>query len=143
MDKITPNYHLKLQQMCDCYLETDFEGELLQMSTAPVADPEEDSMKYLALALMYAINKQATKLSLKKKDGQIVVSIKKEDKESLPAPPAEIFAGIMKIIRAILHLEADAGEMPLSLGLRSGEVNAEVKVKQGEGKESISFSLTI
>ena len=24
MEKIRLNYHLKLQEMCDCYMETDF-----------------------------------------------------------------------------------------------------------------------
>jgi hypothetical protein len=49
----------------------------------------------------------------------------------------------MKIMRAILKIEEDKGELPLSLGLRSGEVNAEVKLKRGEGKESITFNLAI
>ena len=27
-----PNQHLKLQEMCDCYLETDYEAQLKRIS---------------------------------------------------------------------------------------------------------------
>lgn len=139
MDKLTMNYHLKLQEMCDCYLETDFLGELRHMSAAPIVDLEDDAVKYLALTIMYAITKQAPKLSLKKKGEEIVVTVQNKQKEILPAPPDAVFAEIIGIIRTILHLDEDKGELPLSLGLRNGEVTVSVKVKREGNKESATF----
>jgi hypothetical protein len=141
MEKLLLNYHLKLQEMCDCYLETDFVPEMQHMATAPPSDDlEEDAIKYLALAIMHAITEQAAKLSLKKKGDAITVTVKDEEKKTLPAPAALVFAQIIEIVRAILHIEEDKGKLPLSLGLRNGEVNMTVKVKREEGKESVAFS---
>jgi hypothetical protein len=141
MDKLTMNYHLKLQEMCDCYLETDFLPEMQHMSTSPPSDDlEEDAIKYLALAIMHAITEQVAKLSLKKKGATITVTVKDTEKEKLPAPAAAVFAKIIEIVRTILHIEEDEGKLPLSLGLRNGEVNLTVKVKRGDNKESVAFS---
>jgi hypothetical protein len=141
MDKLTMNYHLKLQEMCDCYLETDFLPEMQHMSTSlPSDDLEEDAIKYLALAIMHAITEQAAKLSLKKKGDAITVTVKDTQKRQLPTPAAAVFGKIIEIVRAILHIEEDKGKLPLSLGLRNGEVNVTVKIKREDDKESVAFS---
>ena len=140
MEKLTINQHLKLQEMCDCYLETDFVAELKHISTSPPSDDlEEEAFKYLALVIMHAITEQAAKLSLKKKGDTITVTVKDKEKEILPPPAAAIFDKIVEIVRAILHIEEDKGELPLSLGLRNGEVNLAVKVKREGKKESVAF----
>jgi hypothetical protein len=140
MEKLTVNRHLKLQEMCDCYLETEFLAELQHLSTSPPSDDlEEDAIKYLALALMLAITEQAAKLSLKKKGDAITVVVKDTDKKILPPPADAVFGKIIEIIRAILHIEEDKGKLPLSLGLRNGEVNVFVKVKRKDNKESAAF----
>ena len=141
MEKLSLNYHLKLQEMCDCYLETDFVPEMQHMATNPPSDDlEEDAIKYLALAIMHAITEQAAKLTLKKKGDAITVALKNEEKLTLPSPAAPVFAKIIEIVRAILHIEEDKGKLPLSLGLRNGEVNLMVKVKREDDKESVAFS---
>ena len=81
MEKITVTNHLKLQEMCDCYMETDFLPEMQGMAGADSKDVEEDAIKYLALAIMYAITEMAGKLSFKKKGEEIKVTIKNEIKE--------------------------------------------------------------
>ena len=141
MEKFSLNYHLKLQEMCDCYLETDFVPEMQHMATNPPSDDlEEDAIKYLALAIMHAITEQVAKLTLKKKGDAITVALKNEEKLTLPSPAAPVFAKIIEIVRAILHIEEDKGKLPLSLGLRNGEVNLMVKVKREDDKESVAFS---
>ena len=141
MEKLSLNYHLKLQEMCDCYLETDFVPEMQHMATNPPSDDlDEDAIKYLALAIMHAITEQAAKLSLKKKGDAITVALKNDEKKKLPAPAAPVFAKIIEIVRTILHIEEERGKLPLSLGLRNGEVNLMVKVKREDDKESVAFS---
>ena len=139
MEKITVTNHLKLQEMCDCFMETDFLPEMQGMAGADSKDVEEDAIKYLALAIMYAITEMAGKLSFKKKGEEIKVTIKNETKEMLPPPSGVVLDKAFEIIRAILHIEEDKGEMDLSLGLRSGEVNVKVKVEREGDKQSLKI----
>ncbi len=139
MEIVERNYHLKLQEMCDCYLETDFVKQMKGMAGSAAGELEENSVKYLSLAIMYTVTEKAGKLSFKKKDGDVSVKVKGEEKISLPAPSVEQFDKIAEIMRAILHIEEDKGEMLLALGLRSGDLELLVKVKQRPGKESVKI----
>ena len=139
MEKITVNNHLKLQEMCDCYMETDFLSAMQGMTGADSTDIEEDAIKYLALAIMFAITQKAEKLSLKKKGEELKVKIKNGSKEKLPLPAVAVMEKIFEIMRTILHIEEDKGEMEFSLGLRSGEVNVMVKVERKGDKQSLKI----
>jgi hypothetical protein len=139
MEKLSLNYHLKLQEMCDCYMETDFLPTMQRMAGAESADLEEDAVKYLALAIMFAITEKAEKLSLKKKDGELNAKIKNGEKVTLPVPSAAVFDKIFEIMRIILHIEEDEGKMEFSLGLRSGEVNVTVKIAREDDKQSLKI----
>ena len=136
-----PNLHLKLIEMCDCYLETDFKGQVQRLAASPGDDVDEESVKYLALAIMYALTERARKLVFKRKKDQLTVLLKVDgDKISLKAPSVEIFNRIIAIIRTILHLEEDKASMPLSLGLRNGQIDVQVKVERGDKKESLKLT---
>jgi len=139
MEKIMLNYHLKLQEMCDCYMETDFLSAMQGMSRKESKDLEEDAIKYLALAIMYTITKKGEKLTLKKKGEEIKVRIKNGEKEKLPAPTGAVMDKAFAIMRAILHVEDDEGEVEFSLGLRSGEVNVQVSFAREKEKESLKI----
>ncbi len=137
MEKIQLNYHLKLQEMCDCYMETDYLAKMQGMVGAESKDIDEDAVKYLALAILYAITRKAEKLSLKKKGDELSVRIKADQKEDLPQPSAVVVDKVFQIMREILHIDEDKGEMDLSLGLRTGEVNVHVRVKGQGDKQSL------
>jgi hypothetical protein len=141
MEILSRNLHAKLQEMCDCYLETDFPAEMRKMTQTPLADLEEEALKYLSLALLHMISEKATELKMKKEGTELRISLKNEDKELLPVPPVEIFDRIFEIIRTILHLEEAKGELPLSLGLRNGQVEMLVKVKRKAAGDSLKFKL--
>jgi hypothetical protein len=141
VENLERNYHLKLQEMCDCYMETEFRKELQHM-VGIVGDLEENSIKYLALALMCAVTEKAAKLSLKSKDGKVTVTVKSEDEKlALPAPSQPMFEKMVAIMRGILHLDEDKGKTALALGLRSGDLELQVKVERRPGKESLKFLL--
>ena len=55
MEKLSLNYHLRLQVMCDCDMATEYLPVMHGMAEAESKDPEEDAIKYLALALMFTI----------------------------------------------------------------------------------------
>ena len=139
MEKIQLNYHLKLQEMCDCYMETDYLAKMQGMVGAESNDIEEDAVKYMALAILYAITRKAEKLSLKKKGDELLVRIKVDEKEDLPQPSAVVVDKVFQIMREILHIDEDKGEMDLSLGLRTGEVNVHVKIKGQGDKQSLKI----
>ena len=141
MEKIQLNYHLKLQEMCDCYMETDFLANMQGMVGAESKDLEEDAVKYLALTVLYAITRKAVKLTIKKKGDDLSVRIKADEKEDLPHPSAVVADKVFQVMREILHIDEDKGEMDLSLGLRTGEVNVHVKVKGQGDKQSLKIKL--
>jgi hypothetical protein len=143
MEKIRLNYHLKLQEMCDCYMETNFLAAMQGMTGTESKDIEEDAIKYLALAIMYAITQKTEKLSFKKKGDELKVTIKNSSKEKLPVPSLAILDKVFEIMRTILHIEEDKGEMEFSLGLRSGEVNTMVKVAREDNKESLKIKFPL
>jgi hypothetical protein len=133
------NYHLKLQEMCDCYLETDFVKQMKGMAGAAGGDAEENAIKYLALAIMHTVSEKSKKLSLKKKGDKLTVKVKGEEEITLPPPSNEQFTRICAIMRAILHIEEDEGRLPLALGLRNGALELQVEVSRGEGKEAVKI----
>lgn len=140
MEISDPGYHLKLIEMCDCYLETDFPGQIQKMVANPSDDLEEGAMKYLALAILYAVTEKAQKLTFKRKKEKITITITSEDEKlSLRAPSKELYDKIMGIIRTILHIEEDKGALPLSLGLRSGQLELQVKTERSADKETLKF----
>jgi hypothetical protein len=140
MDKISRNYHARLQEMCDCYMETDYRQEMEKMVSERSPDLEEDALKYLALSILYATTEKARKLSFKKKKGEQKVTVKAEEKMELPTPAGEIADKIFEIMRSITHLEGEKGREPLSLGLRDGRMELGVKVEREDEKESLNFS---
>jgi hypothetical protein len=139
MEKITLNYHLKLQEMCDCYMETDFLAAMEGMAGTDSTDVEEDAIKYLALAIMLAITQKAEKLSFKQRGEELSAKIKNGDKQILPVPSGAVLDKAFEIMRTILHMEEDKGDMDFSLGLRSGEVNVIVKVARKDDKQSLKI----
>ncbi len=139
MEKIKLNYHLKLQEMCDCFMETNFLASMKLMQGTASNDVEEDAVKYLALAIMYAITEKAEKLSVKQKKGEVSAKIKNGGKQELPVPSGMVLDKVFEIMRAILHIEEDKGEMDFSLGLRSGEVNVRVKLSRKDETQSLKI----
>lgn len=135
-----PHLHQKLQEMCDCYLETDFAGQMRTMSGARPADLQEEAVKYLSLALMYGVTEKARKLTIKSKKGEIETRLKIADaKIKLPQPTENLFDAVIELVRGILHFERESGTSPLSLGLRNSLLDLLVKLKVNEKETSLKI----
>ncbi|MDD3619077.1 MAG: hypothetical protein RBR09_12420 [Desulfobulbaceae bacterium] len=134
------NPQQKLQEMCDCYMETDFAAQLAAMSRARSEDPREDAVKYLALAIMYGVTEKARKATFEKKGDEIRVRLKTADEKiELPPPDADLFEAVRGLIFDILHLEKEGGDSPLALGLRTNPLELQVKVKEKKDKTSLKI----
>jgi rubredoxin len=140
MNTLSRTPHLKLQEMCDCYLETDFSRQLKTMVASSSTDLREDGFKYLALVLLEAITEKASALVLTKQGNTIKVTLKGTDPQiALPSPAAEIMDVITTIIREILHLEEDKGKSPLTLGLKNSRLDLFVRMKKDNEEERLAI----
>ena len=137
-----PNAHLKLIEMCDCYLETDYPSAIHKVADSPGEDTAEEATKYLALALLYTITEKASKLSFKQKKGKVTVTIKGNgEKIALRPPNRDLFDAIVGMVRCILHIDDDKGSLPLSLGLKNGTLELQTKVERKGDKETLKFKM--
>ncbi len=139
MNIVSRTPHLKLQEMCDCYLETDFSRQLKVMVSSQSTDLMEDGFKYLALVLLEAITEKASALVLRKEDNRVNVTLKGAAHKELPSPAPEIMDAIITIMGDILHLEEGKGKSPLTLGLKNSRLDLLVRMKKDNGEESLAI----
>jgi hypothetical protein len=129
--------HKRMQEFCDCFAESDPLREMALISNEP--DKEEAPLKWLALAVLHGVDRNAKKISLEKgTDGNIRVVAEYRDTE-LPTPDKEIGQRIIDAIRQITHIEGKKGETPLAIGIRDSSIEIKVKVKEEDGAEKVTL----
>lgn len=138
------NYHLRLQEFCDCFMETDFKKELEKASRGdsgdPGGDPDELALKFFGVALLYGANEEARRISLQKSgDGKVLLSVEARGNYQLPPPAPQIADRVFSIARSITHIDADRGKSPLSLGLRNDRLEIGLEFDRKEGGESLAI----
>ncbi len=129
--------HLKVQEMCDCYAQTDPLKEMSVIQKSEVKDVEESAIKWLALAILHGITEGVEKISLKvEEDGSVSVTAEYR-KASLPEPPPEVGKKAIEIIREITHIESPEGKLPLAIGIRDSRTEVAIKLKKDDEKEKL------
>ena len=129
--------HQRMQELCDCYAETDYLKEMALLSAD--ADKEEAALKWVALAILHGVDRNAKEISLERSgDGAIRVVAEYRDTD-LPAPSKEIGEKIVAAMRQITHIEGPKGEIPLAVGIRDSSIEIEAKIKEKDGGERISL----
>jgi hypothetical protein len=144
MIKDERNYHQRLQEFCDCFMETDFKKELEAASKGasgdPSGDPDELALKFLGLAILYGANEDAKKITLQRSgEGKSLFSVEARGNYQLPPPSAQVADRIFSIARSITHLDKDQGKEPLSLGLRNDRMEITLQFDRKRGGESLSI----
>ena len=144
MIKDDRNYHQRLQEFCDCYMETDPKKELEKaakgVSGDPGRDPDELALKFLGLGIFYGATEKAKRISLERsKDGAVHFSIESRGKYQLPPPSSDIANRIITIARSITHIDTDQGKEPVSLGLRNDRMDVTFTFDRKPGEESFSI----
>ena len=131
------NLHQKVQELCDCFVTTDY---LEEMSKLPSdEDKEEAALKWLALAVMHAVNAGAKKISLLQgPDGEVTVRAKYRASR-LPSPGTDIGGKIIDTVREIIHAEGDKAKALLALGIRNDNLEVKVKTEKEKGGEMLTL----
>jgi len=131
------NLHLKVQELCDCYVGTD---PLKEMSTVKNdTDTDEAALKWLALAALHGVNNNAKEISISRSaEGNITVKAKYRESE-LPTPGEAVGRKVLQAVREITHLEADTGKIPLALGIRDSSIELTVKVNSKKDQEQVTL----
>ena len=145
MIKDDRSYHLRLQEFCDCFMETDFRKELERASKGvsgdPGGDPEELALKFLGLTLLYGANEEAKKISLhKSEEGKVLFSVEARGNYQLLAPSAHLADRIFLLARSMVHLDKDQGKIPFSLGLRNSSLEVNLEFARSGGAESLTLT---
>ena len=129
--------HKRMQELCDCYAETDLLKEMAMIHSD--TDKEEAALKWLALAVLHGVDRNAKKISLERaSDGGVRVSAEYKETD-LPAPGKEIGAKVVEAARRITHIEEKKGEMPLAVGIRDSSIEIRVKVKREGASEKVTL----
>ena len=94
MMKDDRSFHLRLQEFCDCFMETDYQKELEAASRGvsgdPSSDEEELALKFFGLAILYGATQEIKNFSIKKgKDGKVLFSMEGKGTYQLPPPRAQ------------------------------------------------------
>jgi len=144
MIKDERNYHQRLQEFCDCYMETDPKKELEKaakgISGDPSGDLEELALKFLGLGIFYGISEKAKNISIQRsKDGKVLFTVEAMGKYQLPPPNAQVADRIISIARAITHIDKDQGEEPVSFGLRNDRIELTFQFDRKKEEESLSI----
>ncbi len=141
MIKDDRNYHQRLQEFCDCYMETNPKKELENAAKGISGDPggnlDELALKFLGLGVFYGASEKAKKISLQRsKDGKVLFTVESRGQYQLPPPSTQLADRIISIARSITHLEEDRGKEQVSLGLRNDRMDITFQFDRKDGGES-------
>jgi hypothetical protein len=130
--------HLGLQNLIDCYLETN-PPEVLQRwadnnwKLEKNEDIDDASLKYLALVLLNGIESRAQKIILEKGCPALIVA--KDTQHMLPAASESLVARGLEMLREICGMEDVEADGILSLGIRNDRL--ELNIKKSEAVHTI------
>ena len=144
MIKDDRNYHQRLQEFCDCYMETDPKKELEAASRGLSGDPggdlDELALKFLGLGIFYGASEKVKTVSIQRsKDGKVLFAVEARGKYQLPPPSPQVADRIISIARSITHIEEDQGKEPVSMGIRNDRLDITFQFDRTRKEESFSI----
>jgi len=139
------NYHQRLQEFCDCFMETDPKGELEKASKGISGDPGRDldelALKFLGLGIFYGASEKVNKISLQRsKEGKVLFTVDGRGKYQLPPPSPQVTERIISIARTLTHIDEDQGKLPVSMGLRNDQMELSFQFDRRDSGETFSIS---
>ncbi len=132
--KDSRSHHLKVQEMCDCYLNTEPLREMSVLKND--ADKDEAAVKWLALAILYGIDSNAKRISISASEDGDVKVVAKFRKTELPTPGKEVGKKVFDLVKQIAHFEGEEGTTPFAVGIRDSSLEIELSSDK-EGDERV------
>jgi len=137
------NYHLRLQEFCDCFMESDPKVELERAAKGFSGDPGKDldelALKFLGLGIFYGASEKVNRISVQRSnDGKVLFTVEGKGKYQLPPPGQQVADRIISIARSITHIDEDHGKEPVSLGLRNDRIEVTFQFDRKEGAETFA-----
>jgi hypothetical protein len=144
MIKDDRNYHQRLQEFCECYMETDPKKELEKASKGISGDPGRDldelALKFLGLGIFYGVSEKAKKVILQRsKEGKVIFAVESRGQYQLSPPGVQVADRIISIARSITHIDEDRAKEPVSLGLRNDRIELTFQFDRTEKGETFSI----
>jgi hypothetical protein len=138
------NFHQRLQEFCDCYLETDPKKELEKaakgISGDPSGDLDELALKFIGLGIFYGVSEKAKRISIERsKEGRVLFIVEARDQYQLPPPSTKVADRIISIARSITHIDEGQGKVPVSFGLRNDRIDITFQFNRKDSGESFSI----
>jgi hypothetical protein len=129
--------HMKVQELCDCFVTTD---PLKEMSIVKNGtDKEEAALKWLALAALHGVNNNAEQISITRSDDGNVKVTAEYRKTDLPSPGNEVAEKIIESLVGITHLQGGEGKTQLALGIRDSSINLTIKMKSRDDGKKVTI----
>ncbi len=144
MIKDERNFHLRLQEFCDCYLETDPKRELEKAAQGISGDPEQDldehALKFLGLTIFYGASEKAKNASLQRsKDGKVLLTVHAKNTYQLTPPSPKLADRVISIARSITHIDSDQGKLLVSFGIRNERMDITFAFDRKSAGETFSI----
>ena len=127
--------HAKVQEHADCLADTDLLAEMAGLVRE--RDSEEGALKWIALAVLHGIDRNAEKISLRREEGGAISVTAKYRKTELPGPPRAIGEKVFTVVKDITHIEGNMGRMPVVIGIRDGSIELEMRIDSNDGGEEV------
>ena len=133
--KDSENLHQKLQDLCNCFAETH---PLREMSNVK-EDGVEEALKWLALAALHGVGRDAEEITLTQtKEGK--VNVKATYREArLPAPHNSTVSKVFEVIQSITHIQENSGQTDLALGIRDSSLDLKIRLNHTGDHQALTI----
>jgi hypothetical protein len=126
---------MKVQEEADCFATSDPLSEMAGLVREK--DSEEGALKWIALAVLHGIDRNAEKISLRRNaDGGVSVTAKYR-KSELPTPPSPIGRKVFDVVKEITHIDGDKGQVPVAIGIRDSSIELDMKLERNGAEEEV------
>ena len=128
--KVQESRRLRLQQQVDCFLEADAKRELARfMTIGPPGDEREDTLKFIALVLIQAVEERAGIIVMETR--RPVTLIIDDRRVELPAVQEDMMRRLREMICRIAGVEGSTTLSPIILDIRGNSLEFQVE-KRGD-----------
>ena len=127
--------HMKVQEEADCFATTDPLSEMAGL--VKEQDAEEGALKWIALAILHGIDRNAETISLRRNSGGKISVTARYRECKLPGPPPAIGRKVFDVVKGVTHIEEEKGNASVAIGIRDSSIDLQFKLDRDGGEEEV------